>query len=188
MNASERAFRLLLRAYPRSFRNEYGREMTVCFRDQHKVAGGIRFWTDVIWDVARSAPAQRLDALHSRQQRNTQPIEGSMKTMSILAVLAGALEILSSMIEIRASGYSSWGGMVAFAGGLALAVAGMALFRRSPKALAIAEGAAAACAFAFIAANAMGIAWRVLGIGFPIALIIYLRLGRGRGSSTPTMA
>lgn len=58
---SERLYRLLLLAYPRVFRDEYAAEMLLAFRDAHReasreqgVAGLLRLWVDVCYDIARS--------------------------------------------------------------------------------------------------------------------------------------
>ena len=91
MRAAERVYRLLLRAYPAGFRAEYGREMVLVFRDRRRdeSARGIRFWSEMIWDVARSAPALRLDAFRIRWEEDIQTGEEKMRTMAILAVLIG---------------------------------------------------------------------------------------------------
>lgn len=64
-------YRLLLGAYPPAFRAAYGREMAQLFRDQRRAAAVgdhpvLGFWAAVVWDVVRSAPALRLDALRAR--------------------------------------------------------------------------------------------------------------------------
>jgi hypothetical protein len=66
------------------------------------------------------------------------------------------------------------------------------LLRNSPRAAARAQGAAITCLAAFVlvavGAPRMGLFANVLGIGFPIALLIFLRWTRGRGPSAPTIA
>ena len=61
MSAAERAYRLLLRAYPAAFRAAYGREMTQLFNDRRRDASSARgqFWAAMLADVARSAPTMR---------------------------------------------------------------------------------------------------------------------------------
>ncbi len=108
MNATERAYQLLLRAYPGTFRSAYGREMTLVFRDQCRAAHtrGVRFWTPIIWDVARSAPAQRLEVSRALWHTNFHTGEGAtMKmTMAILSILIGAVEAVNSLQEVWVGG------------------------------------------------------------------------------------
>jgi len=67
--ASSRVFRLLLLAYPASFRREYGAEMETLFhdmardawRDRHRI-GLSAVWCRVVFDVIRSSPVERLRA------------------------------------------------------------------------------------------------------------------------------
>jgi PPM family protein phosphatase len=55
---SERLYHLILRAYPRPFRDEYAAEMLLVFRDAQADANGgwslLRLWRDVIADVTAS--------------------------------------------------------------------------------------------------------------------------------------
>jgi hypothetical protein len=63
---SKRLFRLMLLAYPREFRLEYGSEMTQLFRDCHRdvQSGGlVAFWLRMIIDVMRTAPLERWETL-----------------------------------------------------------------------------------------------------------------------------
>ena len=192
MSAAERTYQLLLRAYPAGFRAAYAREMTLLFRDQRREpdARGVRFWAELLWDVARSAPALRVEALRARWDRDIQPEEGTMKPMAILAVLIGAFEALNSLVEawaggvVNGDGYSlMWGILGAVAGALLLA-SGIALLRRATGAAAWARGAAVTCLAVFVFIDLvhprMSILATVLGIGFPIALLLFLRWGRGQ--------
>jgi hypothetical protein len=70
MSKAERFFRVLLRAYPRDFRNEYEREMLTVFRDcyrleedRKKFVGVYRLWGRVLFDVVQSAPKEHLEKL-----------------------------------------------------------------------------------------------------------------------------
>lgn len=63
---SERVYRVLLRAYPREFREMYGRQMIQVFRDlqrEHErrggVAGRMRFWIRTTKDLAATALIER---------------------------------------------------------------------------------------------------------------------------------
>src|SRR5438046_9508567 len=95
--SAERIYRLLLRAYPPDFRAEYGREMVLLFRDQCRESDvrTLGFWTAVIYDVARSAPALRMEAW----RRNTRTMEVIMKLAAILTVLLGVLGIANAVVD-----------------------------------------------------------------------------------------
>src|SRR6185369_886345 len=67
---STRLYGLLLLAYPAEFRREYGSEMAHMFGDlcreeqRHAGARGLAaVWARAIWDVAVSAPVERMDTL-----------------------------------------------------------------------------------------------------------------------------
>lgn len=200
MSAAERAYRLLLRAYPAAFRAEFGQDMAMAFRDQRRAygAGVVRFWTDTLWDVARSAPTLRLEALRVRLTRDTQTGDDKMKPMAILAILVGALEAINAMAEGFAGGLVNRGVAsltaltFAIAAGVLLVIAGFQLLRRSPGAASLARGSAAACLAVFViisfATPMLSIFSTILGIGFPIALLLFLYLTRGRGQSVARTA
>jgi hypothetical protein len=63
----ERFFAALCRLYPRSFRDEYGDEMLVTFREMHDARqdGPIGFWRLIVLDLVRSAALQRLDTFRA---------------------------------------------------------------------------------------------------------------------------
>ena len=200
MSAADRVYRLLLRAYPAAFRAAYGREMALVFRDRRRAPGarGIRFWTEMVWDVARSAPPLRLEAWRARWGVAIQTKGGTMKTMAILAVVIGALEALNALAETWAGGVAGrnasalLGLALAVVAGAMLLASGIALLRRSRGAAALARGAALACLAVFaliaLATPMLSVLATVLGIGFPIALLIFLRWTRRRGPSMPTAA
>jgi hypothetical protein len=200
MSAADRVYRLLLRAYPAEFRAAYEREMAQLFRDRHREAGaeGVRFWAWLIWDVARSAPALRLEMLRARPGGNIQIEGGTMKTMAILAILIGAMEAVNSLAEAWAGGimlhggYSLAGGAMGAVAGALLAASAIALLRRAPGAAALAQGAAITCLTVFVLIALLrpmfSVAATGLGIGFPIALLVFLRWTQRRGPSVPTMA
>jgi hypothetical protein len=69
-NWSARLYGLLLLAYPAEFRREYGSEMAHMFGDlcreqlRHAGARGLAaVWARALWDVAVSAPVERMDTL-----------------------------------------------------------------------------------------------------------------------------
>jgi predicted permease len=88
-----RVYRLLLRAYPRSFREEYGREMEDIFRTRLRdagTAGRSALWLEAISDVALNAPRVHLDQL-------AQDIRAAARSLShargfaLTAILVAAL-------------------------------------------------------------------------------------------------
>lgn len=194
MSAEERVYRLLLHAYPREFRAEYGREMVLVFRDRRRSEGarGFRFWAETAWDVARSAPALRLEASRTRRAGDTRTEEGEMMAMAILAILVGALELAGGLGEAVVGGmvdrqpYPLVGGTMGAVAGALLLAAGIALLRRSPGAAALARGAALTCipVYVFIGfvKPLMGVFALLLGLGFPLLLLLYLYWSGGHGA------
>jgi hypothetical protein len=193
MSAAERAYRLLLRAYPAGFRADYGYQMAVVFRDRLHEAGArpVRFWAAMLVDVARSAPGLQLEAARARWVTDIQLKGAKMKAMAILAILIGAIEVANSMAEawlggiVNHGGTSLVGGALGAAAGALLVASAIAMLRRSP-------GAAVACLAVFalvrIFSPMFSIFSTMLGIGFPIALLIFLYVIRRRGPSAPMMA
>jgi hypothetical protein len=193
MSTAERVFKLFLHAYPVEFRAAYGHEMIVLFRDQRRAgSGGARFWAECSWDVVRSAPALRMESWQSRWSMDPQSTEifAMRKTMAILSILIGAIEVVNGLIEGWAAAANGLDAsdlavvtLVVVAGVLLLA-AGIALASRSARAPALSLGAAIACLAVFIligvALPRMSIFSMMLGIGFPIALLLFLRFGRGQ--------
>ena len=57
MKVSERLYRWLLRFYPREFRDEYGHEMSLVFRDR-ATRGSVILWLQVIGDLLFHAPQE----------------------------------------------------------------------------------------------------------------------------------
>ncbi|MEO8334983.1 MAG: hypothetical protein ABI664_08425 [bacterium] len=193
MSAAERVFTLLLRAYPAQFRAAYGREMMVFFRDQRRAGeSGVRFWAECGWDVARSAPALRMESWQSWWQRSTHSTEGSVMrmTMAILSMLIGVIETGNALAEGRAAAVAGFDGGALFAvtlgvvAGVLLLAAGVAQAMHSARAPALALGAALTCLAVFVLIGVllprMSIFSTILGIGFPIVLLLFLRFGRGQ--------
>jgi hypothetical protein len=54
---SERIYRLLLRVYPRDFRDEYGHEMSLLFRAREE-QGRLKLWLQVLGDLLLHAPRE----------------------------------------------------------------------------------------------------------------------------------
>jgi hypothetical protein len=200
MNAADRVYRTLLRAYPADFRAEYANQMALAFRDRRREAGSARvgFWTAMLWDVAKSAPALRVDALRTQWSSDIQPVGTIMKTMAILAMLIGAIEAVNSSIEawiggvVNHGGYSLAGGVLGLAAGAALVFAAVALLRRTPGALTFAQSAAVLCLAVFLSVRLLRPMFSVfatlLGIAFPIALLIYVNWTRRGAGSNPRAA
>ena len=58
-----RVYRLLLRLYPREFREEYGDEMTYVYRRRAASEGVLRLWLALLGDVVLTAPGEHLSLL-----------------------------------------------------------------------------------------------------------------------------
>ncbi|MEA2826463.1 MAG: hypothetical protein QOG43_902 [Actinomycetota bacterium] len=61
-----RLYRLLLLAYPRSFRRRFGDDMAQIFADLESHTSRLRLWPRTIVDMAASVPRQRLESLMDR--------------------------------------------------------------------------------------------------------------------------
>jgi hypothetical protein len=65
MRFSERLYRILIRAYPRRYREHFAESMACCFRDQLRAAATpvalTRLWLRTLADLAWSVPARHLD-------------------------------------------------------------------------------------------------------------------------------
>lgn len=87
---SRRTYQLLLAAYPREFRREYGREMTLVFADRcrEESAALVRLWGEALLDLALNVPREHFERLGGG--------EGLMKTLRTvaLAVVAYAFTLL----------------------------------------------------------------------------------------------
>lgn len=185
--SAERIYRLLLRAYPPEFRAEYGREMVLLFRDQCRESDlrTLGFWAAVIWDVARSAPALRLDAWRARANENTQTIEVLMKLAAMLTLLlGGVIGILNAVVEWVAASKQTMSGthvvslvLGVLASALLLA-AGVAILNRTQRGQQAARLAVLASLVIIVAARLlfpwMSIFSQLIGIGLPVALLIAL--------------
>ncbi len=63
---SQRLYRLLLLAYPRTFRRRFGDEMAQAFADLASRTSRRRLWPHTLADLALSVPHQRLESLMDR--------------------------------------------------------------------------------------------------------------------------
>ena len=207
VDAAARAYDVLLRAYPAAFRAAYGREMTQLFRDQWRDrrrqcgrAVDARFWLSVLWDVGRSAPALRLDALREDRRAGAHPGRegGTTRGMRGTRVVAG-LAVVGGAFEVANTGVGFWGAghpprgagevlavLLGMLLGVLLAAAGGTLWRGAPGARRVARGAAVACRALMVALQVrfpfMSIFARLLGVGLPLALLLTLRGRPGRSA------
>jgi hypothetical protein len=197
--SAERCYRALLRAYPPAFLARYEREMMLAFRQCRRDAAGRAtwFWAELLWDVARSAPALRLEAMRAGWSVDLHITEGAMKAMGILATLIGVLEVINSLIEgvgggLHRPGLQLLSVVLGVLGGVVMLVAGVAMLRRGAGAITQALGMAAACLVAFaiiqFAAPVMSVAAMLLGIGFSLVLLAFLLWQRGRDPRLPGVA
>ncbi|HEX6628578.1 MAG TPA: hypothetical protein VF105_11505 [Gemmatimonadaceae bacterium] len=97
--SAERVYRLLLRAYPRTFRAKYGEEMMLLFRDEYRRrnARALAFWGSIVDDLARSAPSMWVEVFSSRIKDFTRVFEVVMKLAGILAVLLGIYGVVGAL-------------------------------------------------------------------------------------------
>ena len=177
--SAERIYRLLLRAYPLAFRAEYEREMVLLFRDQCRESDvrSLGFWAKVFYDVARSAPALRMEAW----RQNTRTMEVIMKLAAMLTVLLGVLGILNAVVEWVAGSKGAIDGayvlavvLGVFASALLLG-AGIAILLRRQQAARLALFASLVSVMAArLLFPWMSIFSQLVGFGLPVALLITL--------------
>ena len=187
---AERIYCFLLRAYPPAFRAEYGREMVLLFRDQCQESDvhSVGFWARVLGDVARSAPALRLEAWLTRWSENTRTMEVIMKLAAMLTVLLGVIGVLNAGVEWGAGAAQTIQGahavslMLGVFASLLLLAAGVALLSGTPRSRQAARLALLASVVMIVAARIlfpwMSIFSQFVGIGLPVALLIALYLPR----------
>ena len=179
---AERAYALLLRAYPPAFRASYGREMTLCFRDLMRDARrpGLGFWMAIVADVARSAPPLRAEALRARWNPNERMEGGGMRAMGALAVAIGLLQAVNALIELKGGGTAGWPALVvaiAIVLSVLLVVAGIALLADASSARTLSRIAAVCWLVLVVLVRAvhpwMSIFSTLLAVVFPLALLVY---------------
>jgi hypothetical protein len=94
MSLSKQVFQLMLLAYPREFRFEYGSEMTQvfcdCYRDTDSRGTAVELWLRVILDVIRTAPLERWETLRKGEtMRNVK--RDALGLLGCLAIAGVAL-------------------------------------------------------------------------------------------------
>ena len=180
---AERIYCLLLRAYPPDFRAEYGREMVLLFRDQcqESEVRSLGFWAAVICDVARSAPALRVEAWLTRGSESTRTMEVVMKLVAMLAMLLGVFGALNAGIEWGAAATQAIQGthtlslVLGVLASVLLLAGGVAILLRMRQAARVALLAS----LVFIVAARVLFPWmsvlsQLVGMGLPVALLITL--------------
>jgi hypothetical protein len=185
--SAERIYCLLLRAYPRSFRSEYGREMTLIFRDEFRSrnAAALGFWVIIVCDVARSAPPMWVDVLCARMNDYTRIVEVIMKLAGIFAVLLGAYGVVNAFAEAVPGMRGTLGGAYILAVSLGviaaalLLTAGAALLRSPVSGRHTATIASLASLVTVVIARLLhpwiSMLALIVGIALPIALLAALQ-------------
>ena len=189
MSPGDRFYRILLRAYPADFRLGFSEEMRVLFNDMRREGGSrLRFWGELVWDVARSALALHAEAMRAAWNHDTHTRRGRMRPMAVLALLFGVLEAINAGAEGWAGGVrggdsaSLLAGALGVLAGVALAAAGVAILQK--RGAGWVRGAALACLLAFMAVafvKRLSILALAIGIAIPIALLLVLRASRRGG-------
>ena len=179
MTRAEHCYRVLLRAYPARFRQEYEREFVLVFRDQQRegISRGVRYWTALAMDVACGAARE----WHEEVITSRQPGE-KMKGFATAAVLVATFELINVTVEVRAGGFvgrdalTQTGILLAVFAMTALFVSGIRLWRSGSLAVRFTGIAAAAslASFAFVGLvrPTFSIMAMLCGIGFPVALLL----------------
>jgi len=182
MTRREQLYDFLMRAYPPAFRGAFRREMVFDFRDQQREGLITRdYWIALIIEIASTAPRLWVEELHDGFLQTELP----MKVMAILAIVVGILETLNSLAESRAAAFGSRDPLsqlvlvLTIAGAVLLTLAGLTLLVRGHAARTVGRIAAVSClaTFAFMAAARpiMSIGATLLGIAFPLSLLVALR-------------
>ena len=117
-----------------------------------------------------------------------------MRTIAILSILIGVLEMMNAIAEVSASTPTHdahWLSAIAMVvgAGMLLVVTGIALLRRFARSIDFARVASVACLAVFVGARAlhpwMSILAQLLGICFPAALLCFVVWPRDRTPSGP---
>ena len=110
MSRSERVFRSLLRAYPRSTREASGEDMVQLFADRLRDAGSRRLratvWLESIADIAVTAPRERLARRRVSRIAEGPGLDARPSVMPDLAVASMPLSI-TALLVFATPGYYS---------------------------------------------------------------------------------
>jgi hypothetical protein len=97
---SERVYALLLRLYPRAFRERYAQEMMRTFGDRLRHEPTFRLWIDVLKDAAVSIPYRHwVQDPHPMYPPSAAPLRPAY--LNVRTVIAGALAGLISGVAVR---------------------------------------------------------------------------------------
>ena len=86
-------YRVLIRCYPRRFRQEYGRDMALLFEDQLRDEAAVRVWARAIVDLAITIPTQHLEARVNRPPNPAIP--------AVFAALSGVGILIAAVTGAR---------------------------------------------------------------------------------------
>lgn len=101
MSLSQKLFDLMLVAYPREFRREYGRQMAQVFRDcsRARAHGGIRagldLWLRTLTDLLVSAPREHLNTFRKDNSAMNNWQRNVLALVACLAIVVVAFFLLS---------------------------------------------------------------------------------------------
>ena len=102
---SERAYRLLLRAYPRGLRDEYGDEMARCFRDlcrkEMEDGGGlglVALWAHILPDLVYTSLKERSTMLNRSTYRSVAVVALATAFILLIPLLAAPSWTLADFI------------------------------------------------------------------------------------------
>ena len=99
---SERLYALILRLYPRPFRERYANEMMRVFRDRLNHEGGVRVWLDVLGDAVVSIPRQHfVQEPHPYYPPSAAPLRGAyavvMQALIVSAILGAVFSLVIAL-------------------------------------------------------------------------------------------
>ena len=192
---AECIYQLLLHAYPRAFRAEYGQEMLQLFRDQCRIGdeSSIGFWTHLVWDLAQSAPALRVEAWRAHARESARTVGAIMRILAMLTVLLGLFGVANATVEGVAATRGGFGvirlSAVSFGAvaGALLLVAGVGALRGTASARRAATRAAFGSLVVFLVARLlfgwMSIFSEVVALVLPLAMLASLHWRHGRDRS-----
>ncbi|CAN5822657.1 hypothetical protein BH23ACT11_BH23ACT11_26560 [soil metagenome] len=171
VGTSERAYRFLLRAYPRGLRDEYGGEMARCFRElcRYELEDGGRLGLAALW--ARTLPELIYTA---HKERSTMSSRNTYRSVVGLALVT-ALLLLVPLLAMQFTGEVVWtlfdfvfAGALIFGTGLTYVLVARRIDKIAYRA---AVGVALAAAFILVWANgAVGI----IGTEANLANLMYI--------------
>jgi len=111
MSLSKRLFQLMLFAYPREFRLEYGPEMTQLFRDCYRDiqsdgrASAARLWFRVMLDIIRTAPIERWASLTKESGTMKNLKRDALGLLALVAIIFVALTLHRYVLQHGAESF-----------------------------------------------------------------------------------